>query len=172
MINLVHACDLKAFDFALYIKTALGMVKAQNSFSVSEKSRAENCAVSLFGRELIVNMAKCLKFKAFADRLLVKWVNVAVFAAVESNRNARVRNCLMHTHLRLTDKTPVLSVLFAAVDMHRELNENERKSIIVPVVSPLFDKHFQQLAVHIRLVIVAFALIIDEACESVWADTL
>ena len=66
----------------------------------------------------------------------------------------------------------MLSVLLTAVYVHWELNENERKSIIVPVASPLLDEHFQQLVVHIRLVVVTLALIIDEACESVRADAL
>ena len=116
-------------------------------------------------------MVHSLHFKALAYGYLIDRVDISVLSAVKDYRNACICRSQMSIHLSLSDKTPVLFVLLVPVNEHRKLNKNKRHFGIVPVCSPLRDKHFQQLFIHLRLVVVRFTLIIYKALCAVGCDS-
>ena len=78
----------------------------------------------------------------------------------------------MSVHLSFSDKAPVLAVNVVTVDEHGELDYHKWHFGVVPVVSPLGDKHFQKLFIHLGLVVVRLTLIIDKALCTVGSDAL
>ena len=58
------------------------------------------------------------------------------------------------------------------IAVHRELYKHKRKLVIAPIVSPELNKRLEQLEISFRSVVVRFALIIDNALDSIRAYTL